>query len=295
MAVNTKGTRIKMTVDKWIEVPDNPSQRDTAKHAERAAKTHLKHAAVTHDKVVAATIDGEILCKVDGHTRAYLWSNGSLERPRSGCVYVDLYEVEDKCEAADLYRKFDSPHAVETTTDKLFSGAKMAGVQLHSPLLKACKFMVALQLASLRSAASNRKKKHDGIEHHLISKWANELKVLDSWELKAGAIPGPIIALSLMLLRSGESQCAVREFIDGVAHKRIAITPDVPADGITHLVQMLEKRRHKKLMTGWCNLIDMLGEGLGCWRRYKHGILASRAVAVPVDFGDWLSKVNSAS
>lgn len=292
MAINTKGTRIKMSVEKWIDVPDNPSQRDTAKHAERAAKTHLKYSAVTHDKVVAATIDGEIVCKVDGHTRAYLWDRGLLERPKYGVVYVDLYEVQDMCGAAELYRQFDSPHAVETTTDKLFSGAKMAGVELHSGLLKPCKFMVALQIASLRSTTASRKKKHDGIEHQLISKWANELMVLDSWDMKAGAIPGPMIALALMLLRTGESQCAVREFIDGIAHKRISITPEVPADGITHMVQMLEKRRLKKLMTGWCNLIDILGEGLGCWRRYKHGVLAARAVAIPVDFGDWLAFVN---
>lgn len=295
MAIATRGKRIKMSIEKWIDIPDNPSQRDTEKHAMRARKAHLKQLSATHDKVAAATIDGVIVCKIDGHTRSFLWERSMLDRPHGNSVYVDLYEVKDLSEASDIYRQFDSPNAVETTTDKMFSGTRMAGITLVSPLLKTLKFMVALQMASLRSDVASRSKKHEGIEHQLISKWSNELTTIDSWNLPASSIPGPIIALSLMLLRSSDNHHLVSDFIHGVALKRISITPDKPADGITHLVQCLERRRLKKTMSGWENLVDILGEGLACWRRFKGGILSARGVSRPADLGEWIKSVNFTS
>ncbi len=289
--IHAKGSRIVLDIDRWIDVPDNPAQRDTKKHAARAVKSHLKAFAVTHDKVSAATIDGEIVCKIDGHTRAWLWKSCALERPPRGVVYVDLYEVQSIREAADIYRQFDSPYAVETTNDRMCGAARLSGLRLTSPLLKQHKLMVATQIASSK-LTGKQSQRYDGIENDLISLWSSELAALDCLQLPAGSLPSSVISLALLLFRVETDAEKVSRFLSDVAHKRMSVTPDMPACGVTHLVLLLDRRRAKKRMTGWCNLLDILGESLACWRRFRDGVLSARHVTIPADFARWPNAEN---
>lgn len=63
----------KMSLHQWLQVPDNPRQRDTIRHATKAAKDHLSEPSLTHLEVSAAELPNGELLKLDGHTRSYLW------------------------------------------------------------------------------------------------------------------------------------------------------------------------------------------------------------------------------
>ena len=78
----------RMGVRQWVNVPDNPRQRDTVRHANKAKRKHLKEADEAHGIVFAAMLDGEITWKLDGHTRAYLWDTGELELPKGKLTVV---------------------------------------------------------------------------------------------------------------------------------------------------------------------------------------------------------------
>lgn len=130
---------ITMDSDVFIEIQDNPRQRDTKERAEKAKKTHLKYPNPTHTVVsVAAIFDEDDLplsvedfvekiieaWKLDGHTRAYLWDSEELDKPPF--VTAMVYHVSSEEEAKEFYRSYDSSKAVETGLDKVFSALRDA-------------------------------------------------------------------------------------------------------------------------------------------------------------------------
>ncbi len=48
-----------LSVQSFIELPDNPRQRDTEVHARKAVKQHLAESSPTHVMVSAAADDGD--------------------------------------------------------------------------------------------------------------------------------------------------------------------------------------------------------------------------------------------
>lgn len=123
---------IEMTVEEWIEVPDNPRQRDTIRRAKRARRKHLSEYNEMHCRVIAAMMDGELFCKIDGHTRAYLWEHGMLDRPPNGKVIAQLFSVSSIDEAKRLYTQTDSVEAVKQVRDVLEGFANEIGLELTS-------------------------------------------------------------------------------------------------------------------------------------------------------------------
>ena len=122
--------QIKMTVDAWIEINDNPRQRNTQFHSKRAVKNHLSELSETHCRVAAAELPNGTQYKLDGHTRAYLWARDLLEKPK--LLFCDLYKVKDIGEAIELYQHFDNQMAVETSGDKLAGALNLYGISQNS-------------------------------------------------------------------------------------------------------------------------------------------------------------------
>lgn len=197
----------KMTCDQWCMVMDNPRQRPTERHAERALKQHLKEYSITQDTVFAASLPGGVLVKLDGHTRAFLWEIGMLKKPP--CVYVRVYSVMNMEEAKELYTHFDSRPATETTREQIGGAMAEAGIAPKSGLLNYGAYKSAL--TKLQAGAKS--------VYQIVSGWRREIQLLDSVgftknSLKAGGVLG-----ALVLLRT-RTVDPVLEFLDLIRHDR---------------------------------------------------------------------------
>lgn len=178
----------KMTADQWCKVTDNPRQRPTERHAERAARQHLKEYSVTQDTVFAAALPGGTLVKLDGHTRAYLWASGQLQKPP--CVYVRVYLASSMDEAKELYTHFDSRTATETSKEQIGGALSEAGIEATSGLLNYGSYKSAL----------NKLQDGGASVYKIVSGWRRELQLLDSVgftknSLKVGGVLGALILL----------------------------------------------------------------------------------------------------
>src|SRR5260370_461566 len=70
-APSNRPQNIELTVAEWLEIPDNPRQRDTERHLQRAK--HLMTPAPTHRRVaMAQATTDDRRWKLDGHTRAII-------------------------------------------------------------------------------------------------------------------------------------------------------------------------------------------------------------------------------
>ncbi len=149
MAFETPKIRtIKMTIQEWDKVPDNPIQRAIEPRAIQYSRPgqHLSAPHMSHAKVVAAELPSGKLIKVDGHTRAFMWIQGMLEHPKK--VLVDLYPVKNMEEAKALYRTFDNKAATESDKQKIYGACNELGFHPRCSLfysgavLSSCKVMV---------------------------------------------------------------------------------------------------------------------------------------------------------
>jgi hypothetical protein len=111
-----------MTIADWIQVPTNPAQRH---HAGRRA-AHLDRLEEAHLTVAAAELPDGSLVKLDGHTRAYKWQKAPDLFPPQQVLNVQVFPVNGIQDAIDLYRRFDSKDAVETSADEIASALRLA-------------------------------------------------------------------------------------------------------------------------------------------------------------------------
>ena len=127
---------VKMSVEEFIAIADNPIQRSTIDHATKASRpnghlsiTHEVHAMVT----IAETESGK-RWKLDGHSRAFLWEQQILEPPEGG-VLVTRIMVKNRAGAIAEYRKFDNTAATENARDKVFGAFRIHQFNPHHQLL----------------------------------------------------------------------------------------------------------------------------------------------------------------
>jgi hypothetical protein len=113
-----------MTIAEWIDVPTNPAQRH---HAGRRA-AHLDRLEPAHLTVSAAELPDGSLVKLDGHTRAYKWQKAPGLFPPQQILNVQVFPVDGIQGAIDLYRRFDSKEAVETSADEIASALRLAAL-----------------------------------------------------------------------------------------------------------------------------------------------------------------------
>jgi hypothetical protein len=111
-----------MTIAEWIQVPTNPAQRH---HAGRRA-AHLDRLEPAHLTVSAAELPDGSLVKLDGHTRAYKWQKAPGLFPPHQILNVQVFPADGLQNAIDLYRRFDSKDAVETSADEIASALRLA-------------------------------------------------------------------------------------------------------------------------------------------------------------------------
>lgn len=161
----------KQTVGWFMGLPDHPRQRDTARHAAKAAKRHLADTFVTHDRVVAAKYRGKWY-KVDGHTRAYLWENGQLRKPTH--VTVDKYWCSTKAEFDRLYKAFDNMGAAENARDLAFGILQEAGITEMSSLVANSAAQVSRMLITSLSER-NRAEIQGEVNLELLQFWVPEI------------------------------------------------------------------------------------------------------------------------
>lgn len=180
--------RIKMSVNQWIAIHDNPRQRDTESHARRAARGHLASPSPTHASVAAARLPGGMLVKLDGHTRAHLWGAGSLGQP--ACVFVDVYSVSSIEEAKELYTHFDNSAATETAKDRVFGALRECGIFPSSPLIKAGGLASALKIITGSRDV-----------YSACSAWRRQISALDDLGIGLTKKSTGVIAGSLAVLR----------------------------------------------------------------------------------------------
>jgi len=257
----------KMSVQDWIELPDNPRQRDTVSHAKKAKKRHLAELSATHEVVSAAMVGGELVCKLDGHTRAFLWASGELRRPKK--VTVHFYSCADMEEAKSLYSHFDNQSAVEGARDKITGACRENGIVLSSPMLKTYKFAVALQQAS---GFKGRKK---GQEYRLVKLWKEELLEVDSWGLRD--FHTAIKALALVLVANKREK--VKEFftlLDAGAGTREKADG---YDGVMLLMMHLDDCKARGSTSGWDNIAAMFETAYTCYALFLKGKRLKRRVS----------------
>ena len=177
-----------MTAEQWCKVRDNPRQRPTERHAERAVRDHLKTYSITQDTVFAAALPGGVLVKLDGHTRAHLWQNEKLQKPP--CVYVRVYLCANMEEAKELYTHFDTRAQMETTKEQIGGALAEAGIEAKSGLLN---------YGSYKSALNKLQTGTQSV-YKIVGGWRRELEMLDSVgfsknSLKVGGVLGALILL----------------------------------------------------------------------------------------------------
>lgn len=178
---------IQMPVAAWIEVPDNPRQRDTERRARRSR--HLYKTARDHSLVTAARLPNGDLVKIDGHTRALLWARGEIERPDH--VNVVIFDVGSFEEAKDIYTHYDSPEAVEKSADRIFGSLRETGIEAQSELLKSGKISNALNMARKYAGVH-------GTVYEAARCFAASLCFLDTLNLRHGVFPTGVVGALLL-------------------------------------------------------------------------------------------------
>ena len=195
-----------MTVQHFIKnIPDNPIQRDTRRHATTYSRPggHLENYHPTHLRVAIAETAGKNpkRWKLDGHSRAYLWEEKLLDIPKGQKLFVDVYKVKDINEAMDYYLCFDADGSHETSFDKTTGAMKFHGFVPNHPsmfretgLITAVKFMVF-------------ERKWGQAKHlthvQLLKPWIRTMTQLDSIErfYNATRFPSIVMAAALMSVR----------------------------------------------------------------------------------------------
>lgn len=195
-----------MTPDEWAQVPENPKQRDTVKHAIYAEQNHLKSYTPAQNVVyMGITKDGERF-KVNGHTRCLLWAEGRLEKPPF--LIVIVYRCVSEEIVTKIYDTHDSSEAAQSTSDKLFSACHLEDLKFTSPLMRRMRFTKPVRLCELLWSSRGqvdvawRRGKGEPIEN-ILEPWARSLAALDSLNVKKDKMfPAFVIAAFMMSYRA---------------------------------------------------------------------------------------------
>lgn len=184
--------RKSMALEKWLDVPENPVQRDTEYRARRAK--HLHKLAPSHLTVAMAKVKGNgKIWKVDGHTRAFVWLNtltGNGAEPVCDKVpdkvFVDVYEVKDEKAAKVLFDTYDQSASVKTASDIVFGAIRDQHLKFETSWLAHGHFKYAVQSASQLLKAGTISRPGGKLSaplkmdiRNLVNLWAPELLALD--------------------------------------------------------------------------------------------------------------------
>jgi hypothetical protein len=188
-----------LSVEEWIEVLDNPHQRDTVRHLQQAV--HLSRRSPAHMHVIAALLPDGSLMKVDGHTRALLWDIAPATAPPR--VMVTVYPVGTVEEAGELYHHFDNSSAVDTAYDDLSGAFRRAGFEPKSQLLRTYRGTYGVKLATLVAIGYPARWPVMSV-YDLVPLWIDELRAVDELRATQRRFPSSFVAAALLsVLRRG--------------------------------------------------------------------------------------------
>jgi hypothetical protein len=273
---------IEMNVLEWVDVPDNPRQRNTERRAKIALKKHLAKYQKPHKVVFAACKNGNILCKIDGHTRALLWKCGELETPPDGKVEVVLFEVSGLGEAKELYDMLDAQATVKKPSDNVFGACRELGFRLDSYLLRGCAFATQLKIATTG-------KKFCGDIHAMVKEWKAELIALDNLALSSQYTL--LISVMLNAIRLDGADTA-GEFFRKL-EKNDGVKSDKGYDGVELLARVMEVRRAEGRTAGYDNLMNICGQAWSAYMMWKNGETRKNVKLAITDFTAVVASMNS--
>lgn len=242
---------IEMDTDTFIKIQPNPIQRDTEYHSKKALKFHLSSESITQSKVAVAK-QGKIFWKLDGHTRAHLWNEGLLKAPSS--LSVDIYEVDDKQGAIELYRQFDNSDAAESNADKVAGALRQMGLMhFNSAFMRNTGILTALQTIHLATKVPFGR----GKVLEILTPWKKEIKILIEQQWNAYSTktqpgtPSCVITAFFITTRMYKQDCL--GFWDGYYHGKGADSLRSGRDGSKAAIDWIRQERKNDRMLGRIN------------------------------------------
>lgn len=250
-----------LSVDHWITVPDNPRQRDTETRARRAK--HLREPHPTHCLVNMARLPDGTCRKLDGHTRAYLWQQGTLERPAK--VFATIWHCSSIEDVKALYGTFDSTDAVETVGDRVFGAVREHEIKFDSELLGSLRFASGMRVASdlMEGQIASRSK----TIYEMVDYWLPELRLLDECRPSRKRFHTGVMAAALLTFRryGPEASNFWKTFAMGAGTK---INGD--RDAIQALEERMEYLRSHQGVTGRGNANQVVRICLSAFDAYRN-------------------------
>ena len=308
-----------MTVEDFGKLPTAPCQRNTDRHARRAADRHLKEFHPSHVEVAMAQwFDADTgqwhRCKLNGHTRWKRWQDYRLSDGTEGLKPPEkLSCAQWRCDSLDdlvsLYRTYDNPSAAEDAPDVVTGTLRLLAHSAEdpflprSPFVKSGRLTLALQIADgVRLFTKNLGA--IGVEA-AIREWLPEIRVLDGVVLNregvesdppaeprylpSGALHAGIAAAVLVYLRlnPGEADLAV-EFVRRYANDEGRKDGKL-RDGVQALAETAADFRAKGRTSGTENQRELAAKAysaINSWVKAQVQARARRLKAVPLDRRD---------
>ncbi len=236
----------RMPVATWIDLPDHPRRRDTARQARKGHWEAVRHAQGPAREstrwVVAADLDGK-LTKVDGHTRAMLWAKGKLPNP--GEVLATVYRCKDLRELNELHAAFDTQAAAETVFDKVSGAFSEQGLTLTSKRLRSGTIADALSIASrgvARGEDAEGGTSEDFDVYSAVELYADELRLLDTVNPQNETFYTGLLAAALLSLACDPSTIEFfRAISDGRGEVRDGLSD--PVAGVLGIIARMKNRQ----------------------------------------------------
>lgn len=250
-----------MTAREWMEMEDNPIQRNTELQAKKARNKHLKVSSPTHARVSAAQLPDGHQYKLDGHTRSLLWQEGALDAPE--ILYVDLYHVDNAQQVEDLYKTFDSQDSVEGAIDRMHGAFRLHGFFPKSTLVVNGGITSAIQLLSNnRGSGAARFNIYKQIEP-----WIDSIQVIDQRGFSNSHFKVGMLAAMILTVRIyGPSAL---DFWEGYANDEGVKTKDYrcPIEEISRVSkQQTNKDGNKKFTTQ-----HLCERAISCFETWRAG------------------------
>jgi hypothetical protein len=235
-----------MSVDAWIELADHPRRRDTERHIRKPDWELLLRMArgpvLEMLRWVVAAQVGDEAWKVDGHSRALLWANGSLPRPKT--VFAKVFRCESQEALNDLYSTFDHPAAAETLFDRVSGAYHQHQLTLKSERLKHGTIGDALYIACRGVArALDKEGDEDDIDiYKVVGAFGPELSLLDSVNPQNDVFQTGVVAAALLSLALDPELIGYFDQISKRAgSKRLGLLD--PVEALLHMIGTLKGRR----------------------------------------------------
>jgi hypothetical protein len=275
---------IRMTLEQWKAVEDNPIQRNTEKHARTAH--HLRKPGFTHDLVHMAELPDGSRYKADGHTRSLIWSRGEGFPPQF--VWVTIHYVSDIEDVKALYREFDSRSAVETVGDEMDGALRYMrekeGLEFQSDLLKKKQFAQPMRWACEALLGPAQTEKKTSVD--LLVFWKDELITLDKMNPRRALFPAGIIQIALLTLRENDPQN--KDFWTLYANNGGRKYGHV-RDGVQALTDFVKEQKAAKNLSGRNSTMNLVHTAYALLKRYKAGELVQYVRGIkPDSFKEYL-------